>query len=201
MWQPTDKNGKGLTVRETTSKIAKRLASYWLDFKLMLLFYFVSYVPSHTYRLFFYRLAGVRIRQRSTIHIGARFYNPSKVKIGEGSIIGDHAFLDGRDRLEIGNHVALASGVMIYNSQHDIDDPEFRAISKPVVIKDYVFVGPRAIILPGVVIEKGAVVAAGAVVTKNVREGAIVAGVPAHVVRDRNLKSFDYRLGRFKLFQ
>ncbi|KKQ96441.1 MAG: Acetyltransferase, partial [Candidatus Woesebacteria bacterium GW2011_GWA1_39_12] len=70
-----------------------------------------------------------------------------------------------------------------------------------VEIKDYVFIGPRAIILPGVSIGRGAVVAAGAVVTKNVPDFAIVGGVPAKVIGERKNKNLNYRLGRARLFQ
>ena len=48
---------------------------------------------------------------------------------------------------------------------------------------DYVFIGARAIILPGVKVGKGAIVAAGAVVTKNVPDYAVVVGNPAKIIR------------------
>jgi len=146
-------------------------------------------------------LAGVKIGRGSRIHIGARFFYPANIKIGEGTIIGDNIFLDGREKLIIGNHVDIASGVMIYNSEHDINSEDFHAISAPVEIGDFVFIGPRAIILPGVKIGRGAVVAAGAVVTKDVTEDAIVGGVPAEVIGERKVKNLHYRLGRARLFQ
>ena len=65
----------------------------------------------------------------------------------------------------------------------------------------FVFIGPRAIILPGVVIGKAAVVAAGAVVTKNVPPFAVVAGVPAVKIGERKIKNPGYKLGRARLFQ
>ena len=158
-------------------------------------------MPFHLLGLFFYTLAGVKIGRGSRIHIGARFFYPANIKIGEGTIIGDNIFLDGREKLIIGNHVDIASGVMIYNSEHDINSEDFHAISAPVEIGDFVFIGPRAIILPGVKIGRGAVVAAGAVVTKDVTEDAIVGGVPAEVIGERKVKNLHYRLGRARLFQ
>jgi maltose O-acetyltransferase len=96
--------------------------------------------------------------------------------------------------------VDLASEVMIYNAHHDIHDPLFRHVLQPVVIEDYVFIGPRAIILPGVTIGKGAVVAAGAVVTKDVGEREIVGGVPAKKIGERTTE-LNYKLGRADLFR
>lgn len=196
----TDKHGRRLTWSVALQKIVTRFYNYYLDLKLYKL-HCLGLIPSHSFRRLVFTLAGVKIGRRSTIHIGARFYQPKNIAIGEGTIIGDHATLDGRAPLTIGNHVDIASEVMIFNSQHNIDDPEFGPIEAPVTIGDYVFIGPRAIILPGVTIGRGAVVAAGAVVTKDVPERAIVGGVPARVIRDRQVTDFHYRLGRFRLFQ
>lgn len=196
-----DKHGHRLSWSAAGAKILNRLYHYYLDFLLAWLWYVAGRLPIHSLRLGLFRLAGITIGSNSTIHVGARFYQPKNIYIGHGTIIGDHATLDGRAKLVIGDHVDIASEVMIFNSQHDIHSKDFAPIEKPVTIGDYVFVGPRAIILPGVSIGKGAVVAAGAVVTKDVAEKTIVAGVPAESVGVRKIESFDYRLGRFRLFQ
>lgn len=180
-------------------KILGRINTIILEFIVMKL-HFVGFVPSHHIRRFFYRLFGMEIGSGSTIHMGARFYNPFNIKIGEDSIIGEDVVLDGRDRLVIGNHVDIASGVMIYNAQHDVRDPNFRAICSPVIIEDYVFIGPRAIILPGIRIGKGAVVGAGAVVTKDVEEYSIVGGIPAKEIGKRP-RDLNYKLGRAAWFR
>jgi maltose O-acetyltransferase len=195
-----DKYGQVLTGDEIIAKSGKRAYSILQDLVLMVLRW-TGYVPFHSFRKFIYRLAGVTIGQGSSIHMWCNFYNPVNVSIGKDTIIGDHAFLDGRARLTIGNHVAFASSVMIFNAEHQVDDPDFKAIQEPVIVEDYVFVGPRAVILPGVTIGRGAVVAAGAVVTKNVPEMTVVGGVPAKEIRKRNIQELNYRLGRARLFQ
>lgn len=195
-----DKTGKELSLKEAFEKGINRLYNYFLDFELMIL-RMVGYIPSHLIRRFFYRAAGMKIGEGSTIHCFANFFQPANIEIGKDSIIGDHCFLDGRAKLKIGDHVAIASYVLIYNSEHKINDADFLAREEEVTIEDYVFIGPRAIILPGVRIRKGAVVAAGAVVTKDVSSFAIVGGVPAEKIGERKLKNPSYKLGRVRLFQ
>ncbi len=199
-FQFIDKNGNALGVGQALVKAFNRVYNYFLDMDLLIL-RIVGFIPFYFVRWFFYSLAGVKINKGAHIHIGAQFFYPRGVSIGEGSIIGQNAFLDGRDKLVIGKFVDIASGVMIYNSEHDINSENFEAKSAPVEIGDYVFIGPGVIILPGVRIGKGAIVGAGAVVTKDVEEFKIVGGVPAHVIGERNNKEPHYRLGRPRLFQ
>lgn len=195
-----DKHGKNLTWKQGLGKIVVRFESYLLDFTLMCL-HVTTHLPSHTLRNWIWRCVGVKLGSGSTLHTGVRVYDPRNISVGDGSIIGYGVFIDGRDKVRIGNHTDIASEVMIYSSEHDIHASDFAPISAEVKIGDYVFIGPRAIILPGVKIGDRAVVAAGAVVTKDVEPGEIVGGVPAKVIGERKLKNANYRLGRFKLFQ
>jgi maltose O-acetyltransferase len=195
-----DKTGKVLSSSEAGKKAVNRLFNYWWDFSLMLVRW-TGCAPIHTFRKFVYRLYGMKIGRGSTVHMWTGFFKPGGVTVGKDSIVGDHCFLDGRAPLKIGDHVSIASQVLIYNSEHDINSPDFTAREEPVEIGDYVFIGPRAIILPGVKIGKAAVVAAGAVVTKDVPQFSVVAGVPAKEVAKRSLQSANYTLGRSRLFQ
>lgn len=195
-----DKTGRALSGSEVMVKVGNRLANIALEFGVMLL-HIVGYIPSHHIRRFAYRLAGVTIGKRSTIHMGARFFSPGNIVVGQDSIVGEGVVLDGRAKLIIGDHVAIASGVMIYNSEHDVQSEDFHAVSEPVVIEDYVFIGPRVIVQPGVTIGKGAVVAAGAVVTKDIEPMAIVGGVPAKIIGKREVSELHYKLGRARWFR
>lgn len=196
----TDKHGQPLTASQIIHKIFVRLHSYLEDFILLLL-NILTWVPFHWFRRLIYWTVGMNLTNSSHLHMGLRVYKPTGISIGKDTIIGDRCFLDGRDTLTIGDHVDIASQVLIYNSEHDIQDQFFTPTYGQVTIEDYVFIGPRAIILPGVTIGKGAVIAAGAVVTKDVEPNTVVGGVPAKPIAKRNLKQYHYQLGRPRLFQ
>lgn len=115
------------------------------------------------------------------------------INIADDVWIGPDCDLDGAGGISIQKGSILAPEVVIYSRNHNYDSPDLSAlpydnivILKEVVIGKYVWIGRRAIILPGVHIGSHAVVAAGSVVTKNVPDYALVAGNPARVVKFRN---------------
>jgi putative colanic acid biosynthesis acetyltransferase WcaF len=180
--------GKRLVTRLPTP-IAKFVMQAWLTFTGFSLFLatLVGLVPWHAFRRFMYRhVFRVKLGRGSIIYWQCRFFDPAGVSIADHSIIGNNAFLDGRDKIKIGNCVVLAANVSIYTRQHDIDSPDFRHEGSPVIIEDYVYIGPGVIILPGVHIGYGAAVGAGAVVTKDVAPYTVVGGVPAKYIRERS---------------
>lgn len=196
-----DKNGNALSTQQVQQKILTRLMTIWNDFVIGFLWWGVGEVPFHHVRRFFYRFAGMHIGRGATLHMRVRTYAPNQIFIGEDSIIGERVVLDGRGELEVGEHVDVATGAMIFTSQHDISSADFHAVTAKTILDDYVFVGPNAVILPGVRVGRGAVVAAGAVVTKPVPELAVVAGVPAKQIAERPETALKYKLGRAGWFQ
>ena len=175
------------------------LNGIWSDLRLWVLT-MVGYVPSHRVRNVVYRSMGVKLPKSSSIHWRARFFDPQGLTVGEHTTIGNDGFFDARDRISIGSSVNIAAEVRIYTREHDIDDPLFAEKGGSVIIEDYVYIGTRVTILPGITIGKGAVVASGAVVAKCVPPYMLVGGVPAKPIRERS-RDLRYKLGYAKRFQ
>lgn len=106
------------------------------------------------------------------------------LKIGRGVFINASCEFQDQGGITIGDGTLVGPMVMIATINHD-PAPEKRAdlCPRPVVIGKDVWIGGHASILPGVTIGDGAVVGAGAVVTKDVPPRAVVAGVPARVIK------------------
>jgi acetyltransferase-like isoleucine patch superfamily enzyme len=149
---------------------------------------------------------GVRIGR------GALARHPETFDIGDGVVIGEQAFIQGRfdgrcvigDRCWLGPQsyfdardlvleeaVGWGPGAKVLGSQHTgvpagvpIIETDLRIES--VRVAAWADIGVNAVLLPGVTVGKGAIVGAGAVVTKDVPAFAIVAGVPARFVRWRD---------------
>lgn len=145
----------------------------------------IAALPGYALRHFYYRrVCGLRIGERSSIHHGV-FITGWKIEIGDHSTVGRHSYLDGRGGLTIGSCVSVSPDVHLITAQHDMNDPDFANVLAPIVIEDYVWIGSRATVLPGVRIGRGAVVAAGAVVTRDVAPLTVVGGVPARPIGER----------------
>lgn len=118
-----------------------------------------------------YSNADISIHENAVLEIGSGFVN-------HGARI--HCFKN----IKIGNRVYIGDDVAIRDSDgHEIIGSE-KPSAMPIAIGDSVWIGAKVTIVKGVAIGEGAVVATGAVVTKNVPPHAMVAGVPARVVKE-----------------
>lgn len=114
------------------------------------------------------------------------------VKIGKQSHVARGVILDERnpELIEIGNGVAVTSGVMILCHQRDLTEykPGMYAMHCPfkegkVIVKDGAHLGIGSIIMPGVTIGEGAIIGAGSVVTRNIPPYCVAVGAPARVIK------------------
>jgi len=123
---------------------------------------------------------------------GVDFRPPFSVEYGHHLTIGRGSFVNadflalGGGRITIGEDVLIGPGVRFYTPNHPLD-PDLRRAGyervAPIVIRDNVWIGGSAVILPGVTVGADSIVGAGSVVTKDVPPATVVAGNPARVIK------------------
>jgi maltose O-acetyltransferase len=131
-----------------------------------------------------------KMGKNTYIDYGVYFRYPKKISIGANVTINRnvsfYAVLQEEDaEIYIGNFVRIAPEVSIYSGGHDYTKMSLPVTGKKVQIEDNVWIGAKAIILPGVTIGQGAVIGAGSVVTMDIPEYSIAVGNPARVLKKR----------------
>jgi acetyltransferase-like isoleucine patch superfamily enzyme len=136
------------------------------------------------------------ISNNGKIYIGnfnSIWSNISKTRLSVHSggeiIIGNNNFLNGvfisaSSKVILGNNIKIGPQTMIMDSDfHDVNDHNNEGLTSKIIIEDDVWLGARCTILKGVHIGTNSVVGVGAIVTKDVPKNAIVAGVPAKIIK------------------
>lgn len=123
------------------------------------------------------------------IRPNVKFVKGCNISIGDNSGIGEKSFLQDLGKITIGDNVLMGPEVNIFTSNHGMKKDSLiinQELSiKEVIIENDVWIGARAIILPGVKIAKGTVIAAGSIVTKDTEQYSIVGGNPAKLIKYR----------------
>ncbi len=115
-----------------------------------------------------------------------------RIVLGDGCSVNPFCSLNGYGGLQIGSDVRIASHSVILSSTHRFDDIDTPIRSqgmeaKPTVIGDDVWIGAHSIVVGGVRIGSHSIIGAGAVVLGDIPAFAVAAGVPARVIRLRNV--------------
>lgn len=148
--------------------------------------HWIGKFPSRRVREIYLKVWLGGLGAKSGVQMGCRFLNGRKVFLGERNVINFGCLFDGRKfSIRTGSNVSIGPEATILTLGHDPRSTAFEDLGGDVVIGDRVWIGYRAIVLPGVTIGEGVVVGAGAVVTKNVEPYAIVAGNPARKIGER----------------
>ena len=155
----------------------------------------VNRIPLAGPRMRAYALLGVEFDDvaNTNISLGVEMWAGRRLSMGARSTIGQRCYVDARAGIRVERDVSISREVAFLTATHIPDDPEFDAALAPIHLERHCWIGMRAMVLPGVRIGEGAVVGAGSLVTADVAPYAIVAGVPATVLRRRR-QPMAYRL-------
>ena len=148
---------------------------------------------------------GVEISGAKNIELGAEIYivDRSVIRSEKGALsIGSRFALNGNARIvadfgeiQIGDDVMIGPNVVIRASNHNFERTDIsmwdqgQQLGGKIVIGDDVWIGANVVVVSNVSIGSHVIIAAGAVVTKDVPDYAVVAGVPAKILKFRGMHS------------
>jgi acetyltransferase-like isoleucine patch superfamily enzyme len=167
--------------------IRKFTSSVWYVFKILVHNIRIN-ISSYEVKVF--------VEQRGSFYNGnLRISDLTRFQLGKNSNL-KNAVIHTEGECIIGSYVHFGVDILIHTASHDWDQDEMIPYSNvnipaTVIIEDFVWVGSRVAIFPGVRIGEGAIVGLGSIVTKDIPPLAIVAGNPAKIIKYRNSESFE----------
>ena len=140
----------------------------------------------HHWRVFILRTFGAKIGNSNFIYPNCKIWAPWLLETENVVTIGPFVEIYNPGGLFIGHHSIISQNAFICGATHDYNSEHFDYVMKKIVIEPYVWIGSRAIVLPGVSCKEGSVLGAGAVSSKNLEAWTVYSGNPAQPIKKRN---------------
>lgn len=139
------------------------------------------------WRIFLLKIFGAQIDWNVFIYPSAKIYVPWLLKMEGRSCLGPYSEVYNLGPVHIKDGATLSQYSYICNGTHDLSVPNLPLMVGNIEIGKNVFIGAKAIVLPGINIGEGSVVGAGSVVTKDVEPWNVVGGNPAKFIKKREI--------------
>lgn len=140
-------------------------------------------------RSFFYENS-IRCKGKLYILPGTILCYPYKIEMGYNVFINRNVYITARANIIIGDNVLIGPDVIINSGMHRYRDKDKLIRDqgheiKPITIGNDVWIGAKAVIMPGVVIGDGSVIGAGSIVTRSLPPYSVAVGIPARIIKER----------------
>ncbi|PTW43971.1 putative colanic acid biosynthesis acetyltransferase WcaF [Sphingomonas faeni] len=133
----------------------------------------------HRWRCLILRLFGARVGIGVRIYASTKIWHPANLNIGDAATIGPRVRLYNQGRIAIGSRAVISQGAHICASTHDVTDPFFQLMLRPVTIGDDAWIAADSFVGPGVEIGTGAVLGARGAAFRRLDAWTIYGGNPA----------------------
>ena len=144
--------------------------------------------PLHAWRRLILRAFGARVGKRARVHASVMVWLPANLDLGENALIGPGARIYNQGAIAIGARTVISQRAHLCASTHDIHDPNFQLVLRPITIGSGCWVAAEAFVGPGVQMADGAVLGARAALFENAEAGGVYSGNPATFRKPRSLR-------------
>lgn len=145
--------------------------------------------PLRGWRRILLQLFGARISSSAGIYGTARIWYPPNLHVGPHAFIGPGANIYCMAETRIEAYALISQGAHLCGGTHDILDPHFQLIARPIVIGERAWIAAEAFVGPGVTVGEGAVLGARGVAMRDLEPWTVYRGNPAEAVKPRPLLS------------
>ena len=150
-------------------------------------FLLASWTPPflHSWRRFLLRIFGSKIAQSAYVYGSVRIWYPPNLEMAEHSCLGPEVNCYCMAKISLGPHALASQGAHLCAGTHDIDDPHFQLITRPIAIGARAWIAAEAFVGPGVTVGEGAVLGARGVAFRDLEPWVVYAGNPMQEIRKR----------------
>ena len=144
--------------------------------------------PLHAWRRFVLRAFGAQVGKGARVHGSVRIWLPANLVLGDHCLIGPGVRLYDQGQIVIGTQTVISQGAHVCASSHDITDPNFQLVLRPIQIGADVWVAAEAFVGPGVTVGDRAVLGARAALFEDAEPDGVYSGNPARLIKQRQLR-------------
>jgi putative colanic acid biosynthesis acetyltransferase WcaF len=141
--------------------------------------------PLHAWRRTLLKLFGARIHSSAKVYPSARIWFPPNLEMKANACLGPGVTCYCMDVITLEEYALVSQGAHLCAGTHDVDDPHFQLVTRPIRIGANAWIAAEAFVGPGVTVGEGAVLGARSVAMKELAAWTIYTGNPAEPVRGR----------------
>jgi len=157
--------------------------SLWITVWLLLAYWTPPFL--HGWRRFLLKAFGAKIASTARIYGSARIWSPKNFEAGEHACVGPYVNIYCMAKITLDRYAIVSQGAHLCAGTHDIDDPNFQLITKPIYIGRNAWIASEAFVGPGVTVGDGAVLGARAVTFRDLSPRIVYVGNPARSIKNR----------------
>ena len=144
--------------------------------------------PLHGWRRLVLKAFGAEVAKGARVHGSAMIWLPANLALGENCLIGPRVRLYNQGRIRVGARSVISQGAHICASTHDVSDPHFQLMLRPVAIGAQCWIAAEAFVGPGVTMHDRSVLAARGALFGDAAADTIYRGNPAAAIKPRELR-------------
>lgn len=144
--------------------------------------------PMRGWRRTLLRLFGAHVAPSAIVYSSAKIWSPANLSIGEYAAIGPGTTIYSMAPIAIGDYAIISQGAHLCAGTHDVEDPHFQLLARPISIGKWAWIAAEAFVGPGVTVGDGVVVGARGCAMRDLESWVIYSGNPAQPLRARRVR-------------